>query len=142
MNRPQQDEALVREAGVTLDRALFKLLVAVDRLGPIGVVELADRVGLDYTTISRQIAKLDELGLVARRGSAKDRRVREAVITSPGKEITDKIDSARERMSRELFDNWDEQDIADLVRLMSRLAAAFRAVPVSSASSGEVVPPS
>ncbi|WLR94779.1 MarR family winged helix-turn-helix transcriptional regulator [Shinella zoogloeoides] len=126
MNRPQRDDELVREAGISLDRALFRLLVAVERLGPIGVVELAERVGLDYTTVSRQVAKLDGLGLVARQGSAADRRVREAIITPEGKLVTDKIDAARERMSRAIFDKWDETDIADLVRLMRRFADAFR----------------
>ena len=129
MNRPQRDEALVREAGVPLDRALFKLLVAVERLGPIGVVELADRVGLDYTTISRQMARLDELGFVARRRNASDRRVREAVITDQGKAMTDKIDAARLRMSRAIFDNWTEEDISHFVRLISRFAEAFREKP-------------
>lgn len=104
MNRPQQDDELVREAGISLDRALFRLLVAVERMGPIGVVELAERVGLDYTTVSRQVAKLDSLGLVSRRGSAADRRVREAIITAEGKLMTDKIDATRERMSRANFD--------------------------------------
>lgn len=126
MNRPQQDDELVREAGISLDRALFRLLVAVERMGPIGVVELAERVGLDYTTVSRQIAKLDGLGLVTRHGSAADRRVREAIVTAEGKLMTDKIDAARERMSRAIFDTWDEKDIADLVRLMRRFADAFR----------------
>lgn len=129
MNRPQRDEALVREAGVSLDRALFKLLVAVERLGPIGVVELADRVGLDYTTISRQIAKLDELGFVARRRNASDRRVREAVITDQGKAMTDKIDAARVRMSGAVFEDWTEEDISHFVRLISRFAEAFREKP-------------
>lgn len=125
MNRPQRDDELVREAGITLDRALFRLLVAVERLGPIGVVELAERIGLDHTTVSRQIAKLDSMGLVARQGSVADRRVREAVITAEGKLMTDKLDAARERMSRAIFDAWDEKDIADLVRLMRRFADAF-----------------
>ena len=40
--------------------------------------------------------------------------------------MTDKIDAARERMSRAIFDTWDEKDIADLVRLMRRFADAFR----------------
>lgn len=126
MNRPQRDDELVREAGISLDRALFRLLVAVERMGPIGVVELAERVGLDYTTVSRQVAKLDGLGLVTRRGSTADRRVREAIITPEGKLMTDKIDAARERMSRAIFDKWDEKDIADLVRLMRRFANAFK----------------
>lgn len=125
MNRPQRDDELVREAGISLDRALFRLLVAVERLGPIGVVELAERIGLDYTTVSRQVAKLDSLGLVTRQGSAADRRVREAVITAEGKLMTDKLDAARERMSRAIFETWDERDIADLVRLMRRFADAF-----------------
>jgi hypothetical protein len=56
INRPQRDEALIREAGIALDRALFPLLVGIERFGPIGVVELADRIGCDYTTVSRQVA--------------------------------------------------------------------------------------
>ena len=67
INRPQRDEMFVREAGIPLDRALFPLLVVIERRGPIGVVELADRVGRDYTTVSRQVAKLESLGLVERR---------------------------------------------------------------------------
>src|SRR6202167_3065123 len=72
MNRPTRDEFLIQAAGIPLDRALFPLLVSVERFGPIGVVELADRVGRDYTTVSRQVAKLDSLGLVKRQASAKD----------------------------------------------------------------------
>ena len=72
MNRPQRDEVLIKEAGIPLDRALFPLLVGIERFGPIGVVELADRVGRDYTTVSRQVAKLESLGLVKRQDSAAD----------------------------------------------------------------------
>jgi DNA-binding MarR family transcriptional regulator len=122
MNRPQRDEAMVREAGISLDRALFPLLVLVERLGPIGVVELADRVGRDYTTVSRQVAKLESLGLVDRKESSSDRRVREAVATASGKAMTDRVDAARERVGQAIFAAWDEQDVADLVRLMRKFA--------------------
>lgn len=122
MNRPQRDEAMVREAGISLDRALFPLLVLVERLGPIGVVELADRVGRDYTTVSRQVAKLEGLGLVDRKESAADRRVREAVVTERGKAMTDRVDEGRERIGRSIFATWDEQDVTDLVRLMRKFA--------------------
>jgi DNA-binding MarR family transcriptional regulator len=122
MNRPQRDEAMAREAGISLDRALFPLLVLVERLGPIGVVELADRVGRDYTTVSRQVAKLESLGLVDRKESPSDRRVREAVATASGKAMTDRVDAARERVGQAIFAAWDEQDVADLVRLMRKFA--------------------
>lgn len=123
MNRPQRDEAMVREAGISLDRALFPLLVGIERLGPIGVVDLADRAGRDYTTVSRQVAKLESLGLVQRQGGVLDRRVREAVVTPKGKAMTDKVDAARERIGREIFATWDERDFEELVRLMQKFAA-------------------
>jgi DNA-binding MarR family transcriptional regulator len=122
LNRPGPDIALLKEAAVTLDRALFPLLVIVGRRGPIGVVELAGHVGRDYTTVSRQVAKLESLGLISRLPRGADRRVHEARVTSQGQQVTAAIDAARERMILRLFANWDEQDIFDLVRLMRRFA--------------------
>jgi DNA-binding MarR family transcriptional regulator len=121
MNRPQRDEAMVQAAGISLDRALFPLLVSVERLGPIGVGELADRVGRDYTTVSRQVTKLESLELIARENTA-DRRVRKSVITAKGKAMTDRIDEARARIGRAIFATWDEADVENLVRLMCKFA--------------------
>ncbi|GGE32329.1 transcriptional regulator [Agaricicola taiwanensis] len=132
MNRPQRDEQMVREAGIALDRALFPLLVGIERLGPIGIVELADRAGRDYTTVSRQVAKLESLGLAERRQSAADRRVNEAVVTPKGKAMTDKIDAARERNARAIFETWDAHEIAELVRLMRKFADAMKGEPSDS----------
>lgn len=129
MNRPQRDEELIQEAGVSLDKALFKLLVAVERLGPVRVVELAERLGVDHSTVSRQISKLESLGLIARQPSTTDGRVRDAVLTEAGRKTTDKIDQARQRMANEIFETWEDQDVADLVRLMSRFAKAFQDGP-------------
>lgn len=122
MNRPQRDEEMVKAAGISLDRALFPLLVLVERLGPIGVVELADRVGRDHTTVSRQISKLEQLGLLDRRDGQRDRRVKEAVVTQKGKTMTDRVDEAREKIGRAIFATWDEQDVEDLVRLVGKFA--------------------
>lgn len=129
MNRPQRDELLIREAAIPLDRALFPLLVGIERFGPIGVVEMADRVGRDYTTVSRQVAKLESLGLVERRGSPADRRVREAAITAKGKAMTDRVDAARDRLLTTVFETWSTQDLDELVRLIRKFADDFRADP-------------
>ena len=122
INRPQGDTILLREAGLALDRALFPLLVVIERRGPIGVGELADRAGRDYTTVSRQVAKLESLGLVARRTSPADRRVNEAVVTDKGRAMTDAIDAARERLAASILAAWSEQDLEDLTRLLRRFA--------------------
>ncbi|HEV2677978.1 MAG TPA: MarR family winged helix-turn-helix transcriptional regulator [Aliidongia sp.] len=132
MNRPQRDETLIKAAGIPLDRALFPLLVGIERFGPIGVVELADRAGRDYTTVSRQVAKLESLGLVARQAGAADRRVREAVITPKGKVMTDAVDTARDRIGRAIFKTWPAGEIDDLVRLMRKFADAVRVDPAGA----------
>lgn len=132
MNRPERDDELLALAGLTLERALFPLLVFVERKGPIGVVDLAGRVGRDYTTVSRQIARLEELGLVERRPGTVDKRVREAIITPRGKLATDALDAARETMALELFRDWSREDLDELVRLMGKLAEGMAKEPARS----------
>jgi DNA-binding MarR family transcriptional regulator len=117
---------MVREAGISLDRALFPLLVVIERRGPIGVVDLADRIGRDYTTVSRQIAKLESLGLIGRQAGAADRRVREAIVTAKGKTMTDAVDAARERIGRQIFATWDGHEIVEFIRLMQKFADAVK----------------
>jgi len=130
MNRPQGDQAIIDEAGIALDRALFALLVIVGRRGPIGIVDLADRVGRDYTTVSRQITKLETLGLVMRH-MGKDRRVRAVRTTEAGDTVNRMIDAARERLAKRVLAAWTEEDLADLSRLMRRFADDIQGIPVA-----------
>lgn len=125
LNRPRNDEKMIKEAGIRLERALFSVLVTIERLGPIGVVDLADRSGRDYTTVSRQVAKLESLGLVKRRESPLDRRVREAVISKEGKAMTDRIDAARERMANAIFKDWSKDELDTFVKSMRKFADAL-----------------
>lgn len=129
MNRPQRDEHLVRAAGISLERSLFPLLVGVERVGPIGLVELADRAGRDYTTVSRQVSKLEQLGLVTREANTIDRRVRKVAITPLGKKMTDRLDTARERIARATFESWEPEDVVALLRLMRKFADALKRQP-------------
>lgn len=126
MNAPQRDEALIEAAGIRLDRALFPLLIGIERFGPVGVVQLADGANRDHTTVSRQLAKLESLGLVTRVESPDDRRTRRAVVTPAGKAMSQRIDAARERMFRSIFSDWAPEEVAELTRLMTRFAAAMR----------------
>lgn len=125
MSRPEPDLALMAEMAMPLERALLPLLVRVDRRGPIGVVELADLVGRDYTTVSRQVARLDELGLVVRRTGTHDKRVREAEVTELGREMADAVDRMREQLVGELMADWTNAERRDLARLLKRMASSM-----------------
>ena len=121
-NAPQPDAMLINEAGITLDRALLPLLARIGRFGRVGVVELAEMVGRDYTTVSRQVAKLESLGLIARTPGATDKRVREATLTPAGEAMNAALDGARERLFRAHFDRWPEHEKTELARLLRKMA--------------------
>jgi DNA-binding MarR family transcriptional regulator len=74
------------------------------------VAELAQQVGRDPSTVSRQIAKLKELGLVSRQTGQQDLRVRAAKITRAGTKTVDIIASARRRLLHQLLQDWSEQE--------------------------------
>lgn len=122
LNRPQPDATLIALAGIDLDRALFPLLVRVEQKGPLGIGELAELCGRDYTTVSRQITKLESLGLVTRQVNDGDARIKEAVITKKGRVMTRALDSAREQLLTALLADWDPREVATLARLLRRFA--------------------
>jgi DNA-binding MarR family transcriptional regulator len=129
MNRPQRDQFLINEAGIALDRALLPLLVTVQRFGPIGIVDLAGRLGRDYTTVSRQVSKLEQLGLGRRQADPLDKRVSQVNITRKGQRMTDLIDAGRDRIFGTVFADWDPADIRELVRLLRKFADAVKEPP-------------
>ena len=125
LNSPRQDDILLQEAGVSIDRALFPLLVRIGAAGSLSVVELAEQAGRDHSTVSRQTAKLANLGLVSRRQAVRDQRVREAVITADGRRAVKAITMARRRLFGKLLADWSDEDRETLARLNRRLAGAM-----------------
>jgi DNA-binding MarR family transcriptional regulator len=122
INQPQRDSTLLQEAGVSLDRALLPLLVLIGRRDAVGVMELAGLIGRDHTTVSRQVATLDRLGLVARRVGMSDGRERKVMATQEGLAMVSALDAARERLLRPILAQWEEQDWKIFVSFLRRFA--------------------
>jgi DNA-binding MarR family transcriptional regulator len=136
-NSPERDAAMLESAGLTLERALFPLLVLIGKYGPIGVVDVATRVGRDYTTVSRQVTRLEQLGLVVRRNSSADRRTREVTVTSQGRAATKAVDAARERLALRMFRDWSVADYDHLLRLTRMLADGLDKTPAPGSKLAE-----
>jgi DNA-binding MarR family transcriptional regulator len=124
---PKRDALLLREAGVDLDRALFPLLVRLAMGGPLSVAALAEQVGRDHTTVSRQLAKLESLDLIARPVSGGDRRVRKAALTAAGEAMVSAITAARQRLLIRVLAGWSGPDRARLAALNRRFVDALAA---------------
>ena len=126
LNRPQGDNVILNRAGVSLDTALFPLLVRVSMQRNLTIGALADQVGRDYSTVSRQVTRLQALGLVHTELSETDRRQRLLSVTATGKNTVKKIDRARRSVMSETLDGWSQAEIAELARMTTRLAAAMQ----------------
>ena len=130
---PQRVELLLREAQVDLDQALFPLLVCLSVRGPLNVAGLSAQIGRDHTTISRQLSKLESLGLISRQVGGGDRRVRTVTLTTAGEEIAKAVTLARRRLLSKVLADWSEGDLAKLAQLNRRFvdALAVAAQPAS-----------
>jgi len=127
LNRPQGDNLILIRAGVSLDTALFPLLVRIALQRNLTIGELADQVGRDYSTVSRQVARLQALGLVHSELSDVDRRQRLLSVNAAGKNTLKRIDRARNSVMSEALDGWSQAEITELARMTTRLAAAMQA---------------
>jgi DNA-binding MarR family transcriptional regulator len=117
---PQRVELLLREAQVDLDRALFPILVCLAARGPLSVAGLSDQIGRDHTTISRQLSKLESLGMIAKKEGGSDRRVRTVGLTAEGEAVAQAVTAARRRLLSKALDGWSAEDIEGLARLNRR----------------------
>jgi DNA-binding MarR family transcriptional regulator len=125
MNRPDLDQAFLARAGVKLDRALFPLLSRMGRSHPIGVVELASLVGRGHSTVSRQVAKLETLGLVERQVAKGDQRVRLLEPSATGWKMLDQFARVRREFLSKQLGSWTDQERSMLLDLLTRLSATI-----------------
>jgi DNA-binding MarR family transcriptional regulator len=126
LNSPRQDDVLLREAGVSLDRALFPLLVRLSAAPAMSVARLADQVGRDPSTVSRQLAKLEQQGFVKRPPARDDMRVRDAAITRAGLRTVAALTAARRRLLGALLAGWSADEREVFPRLLNRLADGMK----------------
>jgi DNA-binding MarR family transcriptional regulator len=112
---------LSRELHPDLDGAAYGLLALLQDTGPLRASDLVARLGLDKSTVSRQVATLVALGLVTREADPADGRA-QVLSTSPeGAARLARIrDARRARWEADLAD-WPAEDVDTLGELLARL---------------------
>jgi DNA-binding MarR family transcriptional regulator len=122
--------ALVREVlsvrldddGTPVERTAYALLASLREDGPQRLSTLAEVVRLDRSTVSRQLATLEQRGLVERRPDGHDRRSHLLALTEDGQQILQATRARRQRWLRDALVEWPESDRVRLAELLERLA--------------------
>lgn len=109
-----------RSGGARLTRATFELLAVIHRYGPLKVSELVQRVGVDQSTVSRQIRPLEELGLTVRSEDPSDRRVAWLDVTDAGRALMLRIRSRVNRNVEAALATWSAEDRETFGKLLER----------------------
>jgi DNA-binding MarR family transcriptional regulator len=112
---------LAGELHPDLDGAAYGLLALLQDTGPLRASDLVARLGLDKSTVSRQVAGLVDLGLVERTADPADGR---AQVLTPSAEGSARLAAIREvRRTRWETDmsGWPAEDVAALAELLARL---------------------
>ena len=104
-----------------LDTASYALLVHLYETGPVRAAEIVERTGLDKSTVSRQIARLEELGLLERAVDSADGRARIVQLTAIGHDRLDAVRNDRRTLLRERLSHWSTEDMKTFSSLLERL---------------------
>jgi DNA-binding MarR family transcriptional regulator len=106
--------------GLDLDRSAYLLLGRIVAAGPTRLSALADGLGLDLSTISRQVHALEAAGLVGRTTEATDRRASLIAATDRGREIYHRNHAVQQAALRDLLSDWTDAERNEFARLLTR----------------------
>lgn len=109
---------------VDLDGAEYLLLRTLDGLGPMDIRTLASALGVDPSTVGRQVAAMHAAGLVDREPATEDRRRTMISVTTEGLRRTETVRHRRRDNLRELLDDWTPEDLETLGVMFGRYNAA------------------
>ncbi|WP_298321829.1 MarR family winged helix-turn-helix transcriptional regulator [Haloactinopolyspora sp.] len=117
--------ALARQVDAGIDVAAYGLLSALNDAGDVRAGDLADRFGLDKSTVSRQIAQMESLGFIERVPDPLDGRARLIRTTEVGRARVRQLRGARGEWFGSALQHWDAADVDQLVELLGRLNEAL-----------------
>jgi DNA-binding MarR family transcriptional regulator len=110
-------------------RAGYLLLMTLEEAGSATIGALAVTLGLDASTVTRQIATMESDGLIERAVDPQDRRCSIISASEHGRDLLGSVRRRRSARVDSLLDGWPTPDRRDLARLLERLNGALAARP-------------
>ncbi|MPZ61337.1 MAG: MarR family transcriptional regulator [Propionibacteriales bacterium] len=108
--------------GDDLEIGALPVLHVLGRTTTLRLSDLAAKLELDASTISRHIRQLEDRGFVQRTDDPDDRRATRLALTDEGRKKCQKAMECRRTRVNEALEDWSKSDRADLQRLLIRFA--------------------
>ncbi|KRV46980.1 MarR family transcriptional regulator [Wenjunlia vitaminophila] len=115
----------VGKARNSMDRAAYLLLNRLDLQGPMGVKALAESMGIDSSTVTRQVAPLVESGLVERASHPEDGRAVVLELTTRGLQRLEEVRQSRRQLMTLVTQDWTEHEREVFCDLLCRFNDAL-----------------
>lgn len=93
--------------------------------------ELGRRLGVSPSTLTRNLARLEEAGLILRRADRGDRRASRVELTAAGRDAAARVEAAEECFARSVLERLPEDRRAAVVGSLGELLGALRAATES-----------
>lgn len=113
------------QARNSMDRAAYLLLNRLDQQGPMGVKALAAGMGIDSSTVTRQVAPLVESGLVKRTSHPEDGRAVVLQLSPRGVARLEEVRSSRRNLMQLITQEWTEEERGTFCKLLTRFNSAM-----------------
>ncbi|WP_328300485.1 MarR family transcriptional regulator [Streptomyces sp. NBC_00435] len=110
----------VGQARNSMDRAAYLLLNRLDLEGPMGVKALAGGMGIDSSTVTRQVAPLVDSGLVKRTSHPEDGRAVVLALSPRGLARLEEVRSSRRELMARVTEGWNEVERESFTGLLTR----------------------
>jgi DNA-binding MarR family transcriptional regulator len=114
------------ELGSKLTPSKVRALALIAESGGLRIGELADRVGVDDTTATRMVDRLEELGVAERQGAEGDRRATLVGLTDKGRELTAGVAAQRQLFFCDVLEALEPDEREQLVHLTAKAALVLR----------------
>ncbi|MDT6982973.1 MarR family winged helix-turn-helix transcriptional regulator [Streptomyces lusitanus] len=126
-SRARQHERLMAAAGVPLDRAGAALLRNMADAEPMRPGELAARLGVEASHVTRTVQHLERSGHVVRVPDPDDRRAQRIELTDAGRDAVARIRETGVRSMQDALAGWSAEDLHTLATLFHRMVDDFLA---------------
>lgn len=111
--------------GVNLSVVQGQILYEIDRQHKPSIQQVAEALGTDITTFSRQVQSLMKMNLVKKTPTPEDRRVFELSLTTEGTFVAATIDQQMNAYLNEIFSHMNDFERETVIRSVKLLNEAM-----------------